>query len=524
MIKWFNKNYSKNIIFPNIKEDYVNNYFKEHGLNNNSKYYKSKNTSNITNYISNIKTENVWNVLENNKKFEIKIKKITNNNKLNDKEKNTKIKTANTKYEKQKINYNTVTKNESILCYPNYEQKKILFQWFAECDNVYNTCVDEYNDYIKGNIDDNPYYYETYQQRKIHIFKKLYGNNKKQAPYDVLTDEVRIFYSNLKSCETNLRNHNIKHFRMTYKNTTKNRCILIPKKAIYKNGFFKTMLGDININDINLCHQKVTSDSRLNYDKIKRRFVILIPRQHAIKKITNREKIVALDPGEKIHNAFYGLQSYGYLGKDMRKPILNIEKKIRKTQRILSQDKNIKGEKLKNKNKMKKKINKYYDNIKNKVKDLHNKEALFLCTNYDKILIPEFKTKQMVKNDMKKQIKKTVREIHESSKTKEELKEKIKTYRKRKQLNGRVKFVLNMLSHYKFRQHLLNKGKEYGCEVIIVTEEYTSKTCTYCGEISDEYDRRTKICSICNKTINRDINGARNILLKYLMEHCCGFL
>ena len=51
--------------------------------------------------------------------------------------------------------------------------------------------------------------------------------------------------------------------------------------------------------------------------------------------------------------------------------------------------------------------------------------------NYDKILIPEFKTKQMVKNDMKKQIKKTVREIHESSKTKDELKEKIKVYRKK---------------------------------------------------------------------------------------------
>ena len=66
-----------------------------------------------------------------------------------------------------------------------------------------------------------------------------------------------------------------------------------------------------------------------------------------------------------------------------------------------------------------------------------------------------------------------------------------------------------MLSHYKFRQHLLNKGKEYGCEVIIITEEYTSKTCTYCGEISDEYDGRTKICSICNKTINRDINGSK---------------
>ena len=44
---------------------------------------------------------------------------------------------------------------------------------------------------------------------------------------------------------------------------------LIPKKAIYDNGFFKTILGDINTNDNNLCYQKVTLDSRLNYDKKK---------------------------------------------------------------------------------------------------------------------------------------------------------------------------------------------------------------------------------------------------------------
>ena len=37
MIKWFNKNYSKNIIFPDTKGDYIKNYFRECGLNNNSK-------------------------------------------------------------------------------------------------------------------------------------------------------------------------------------------------------------------------------------------------------------------------------------------------------------------------------------------------------------------------------------------------------------------------------------------------------------------------------------------------------
>ena len=52
-----------------------------------------------------------------------------------------------------------------------------------------------------------------------------------------------------------------------------------------------------------------------------------------------------------------------------------------------------------------------------------------------------------------------------------------KQFVKKAELNKKVKFVLNMLSHYSFRQHLHHKCLEYGCEMKIVTEEYTSKTC-----------------------------------------------
>ena len=73
-----------------------------------------------------------------------------------------------------------------------------------------------------------------------------------------------------------------------------------------------------------------------------------------------------------------------------------------------------------------------------------------------------------------------------------------------------------MLSHYKFRQHLKNKCIEYGCELIIVTEEYTSKTCTKCGKIGDNYNNRIKTCAHCGYKINRDIGGGRNISIKNL--------
>ena len=51
---------------------------------------------------------------------------------------------------------------------------------------------------------------------------------------------------------------------------------------------------------------------------------------------------------------------------------------------------------------------------------------------------------------------------------------------------------------------------------MIVTEEYTSKTCTRCGGISDKYNRRRKECEYCKYKIDRDINGSRNILIKNL--------
>ena len=85
---------------------------------------------------------------------------------------------------------------------------------------------------------------------------------------------------------------------------------------------------------------------------------------------------------------------------------------------------------------------------------------------------------------------------------------------KQKKLSKRVKFVLDMLSHYKFKQHIINKCNEYGCELKIITEEYTSQCCSRCGILSNQYTNRLKKCISCNLLIDRDLNGSRNILIK----------
>ena len=59
------------------------------------------------------------------------------------------------------------------------------------------------------------------------------------------------------------------------------------------------------------------------------------------------------------------------------------------------------------------------------------------------------------------------------------------------------------LSHYKFKQTLKHQAAKYGCIVVDVTEEYTSKTCWNPS---------------CGHKLDRDLNGAFNILLKALRD------
>ena len=92
----------------------------------------------------------------------------------------------------------------------------------------------------------------------------------------------------------------------------------------------------------------------------------------------------------------------------------------------------------------------------------------------------------------KKSFKQHKLEFIKKGETIEEQKNKAKEFTKRCKLNKSVKYVLNNLSHYTFKQHLLNKTKEYGCQCIIVSEEYNSCVCSECGHISKSYLNRIK--------------------------------
>jgi transposase len=88
-----------------------------------------------------------------------------------------------------------------------------------------------------------------------------------------------------------------------------------------------------------------------------------------------------------------------------------------------------------------------------------------------------------------------------------------------KKLNKRHKSKLQTLGHCKFVDKLKLKAKQYdNCTITEVQEQYTSKTCSSCGNLKETLNGRIYKCSSCKETLDRDDNASKNILLKYLTE------
>jgi len=71
------------------------------------------------------------------------------------------------------------------------------------------------------------------------------------------------------------------------------------------------------------------------------------------------------------------------------------------------------------------------------------------------------------------------------------------------------------LKHYQFKVLLKWMCKKYGKTLIDVNEAWTSKTASWRGEVVADLGGRNRMRSQ-NKVVDRDINGARGILIRAL--------
>jgi len=300
------------------------------------------------------------------------------------------------------------------------------------------------------------------------------------TPKDIRASACFDLEAAFKAAFSNLKNCNIPHFNMGYKTKKSGNSFGIPKTALTidkksrKIIIYKRALGlsvryskDKKFKDL----KEFGSDIRL-FCKNKAWF-ILVPYKKKEIDLSEKNKTIALDPGVMTFQTGY---SKDEVIKFQQSDKINILNNKKDKLHSLAKNKKIKYSSYRN---SEKRINLRISNL---IDDLHYKTIAHLQCHYDNILLPSFDSQEMVK---KSKARKTNR------------------------------MMLN-LEHFKFKERLIEKCKNKKCDVRIVSEAFTSKTCTSCGHIKENLKcsvREIK-CNNCSKTIDRDINGARNIYLK----------
>lgn len=259
----------------------------------------------------------------------------------------------------------------------------------------------------------------------------------------------------------------------------------IPKTAISDKGIYPRVSGKYlklleSLPELVLSAVEVeVLDSRLVWRAGK--YFLTIPTKQHVSYGENQARVVAIDPGVRVFSTFYGTESCGFLGQG---DFSRIQRLAHYLDDLISRMSKVTNkQKLR---KMKLAVARMREKIKNLIDELHHKVALFLVTNFDCILLPTFETQQMVGKSHRKIQSKTVRS-------------------------------LLSFAHYRFKTFLKHKAFEFGKKVVDVCEAYTSKTHPETGEVK-KVGSAKRIKLLNGQWINRDIVGARNILLRALVD------
>ena len=238
--------------------------------------------------------------------------------------------------------------------------------------------------------------------------------------------------------------------------------------------------------------KKPLSNFQIYKDKCNRVYLILT--KNVKKEIyKNRKEIISLDPGVRTFQTCY--DPSGIIiesGTKIKDNIYDLYGKIKIHDKEIS-NKNNSSKKRRRHRKMK--LRKY-QKITNIVDNTHNQLISYLTKNYNSILAPQLPVSELVKKS----------EVNTSGNVVNRV------------ISATTSRFMNTFSFYKFHEKLKSMASLKGCKLYIVEESYTSKTCGVCGELNNNLGgSKTFKCPKCSVIIDRDYNGARNILLKHLI-------
>lgn len=199
---------------------------------------------------------------------------------------------------------------------------------------------------------------------------------------------------------------------------------------------------------------------------------------------SNTDRAISLDPGVRTFMTGFDGSDILEFGKNSISQIVILCNRLDKIQSQITLNSGGLNKRLRFK--LRKLSEKIRIRIRNLIDDAHSKIAAYLTKNYKDIFLPTFETSKMV-------------------------------VKKRRKIRSKTARSMLTWSHYRFKQTLKFHALKRGVNVHDVTEEYTSKTCSKCGHVHSKLGGNKHFkCPNCGHRIDRDWNGAINILIKSL--------
>lgn len=294
---------------------------------------------------------------------------------------------------------------------------------------------------------------------------------------------THVVLSMAKSIVKAIEGGNIRHFEIGFrKHHNRESCISIPKKSIeflqnkdLRNQHFKifpTCFDKKNIN-INIGKRKLKYDLKIEHDcKLIRRsneYWICCPIDIEIKQKSSLLNYCGIDPGVRTFMTVFGKENV-------------IEYKHNKIllDKINKQIYYIKQKRIKQCHNKFLGLRKREARKSNIVNELHWKTINSLLASNDVIMYGDIKSHNIVKNNK----------------------------------NTTLNQNFNDLKFFQFKNRLLYKANIENKLVFPINEAYTSQCCSHCGTLNKPGKSKIYNCSECNVTYDRDINAAKNILIK----------
>ena len=304
------------------------------------------------------------------------------------------------------------------------------------------------------------------------------------TPKEVRAGAVDDVCKAMKTGFANLKNGNIKHFRLKYrKRTEPNKCILVPKNCVKNdNGsieiapkFFK----EHSIFKMGTRTKKKHSSIQINNDtriiRQRKEYWMVVPVPVVIQKKKPPNSYCGIDPGVRTFMTSFGndgFTEYKHHNETLKK--LDTKIKMMKDKRV-KRNNRIRKERIV-------RLERRKDNL---VNELHWKTINHIVANNDFIFYGNINSHNIVKNG------------------------------KNRTLNRDI----NNLKLYQFKERLLYKAHQHGNKVYLVNEAYTSKTCSCCGCITEVGSSKIYTCQGCKRVIDRDVNSGKNLLMKGIITN-----